>query len=300
VKLVRIILSLIAFGVLISVIGGTAFAQSDPSCPSCVHIPYDEIDLYKELFPLIIWTDSHIHNHDSKITVHGFLRPENAVAPVTITVTNPIGNIVAIEQIPPSSDGNFSFTLNTSGPTMTKDGDYVIKAKSGADSRVFKTKVTLVSYDLGEVNACSESEIVVAANNGGVYCIPFKVNKGQTTGVEGKLDVTTKTLSLNIRAQDIESMVLDIPRYILDSKSSDGSDSKFVVMSFDKMIPYAELEGDSFTRKVKIDYSPVRNGQIDIMGTHVIPEFGSVAVIILAVSVSSILIFSKTQKIIHM
>lgn len=298
-KLVRVILSLIAFGVLASVLGGSAFAQSDPSCPSCVQIPYNEIDLYKELFPLIIWTDSQIHNHDSKINVHGFLRPENAVAPVTITVTNPIGNIVTIEQITPSPDGDFSFVINTSGPTMTKDGDYVIKAKSGADSRLFKTKVTLVSYGLGEVNTCSESEIVVAANNGGVYCIPFKVNKGQTTGVEGKLDVTTKTLSLNIRAQDIESMVLDIPRHILDSKSSDGSDSKFMIMSFDKIIPYEELEGDSLTRKIKIDYSPVRNGQIDIMGTHVIPEFGSIALVVLVASISSILIFSKTQKFIH-
>ncbi len=94
-------------------------------------------------------------------------------------------------------------------------------------------------------------------------------------------------------------MVLDIPRHILDSKSSDGSDSKFMVMSFDRMIPYEELEGDSLTRKIKIDYSPVRNGQIDIMGTHVIPEFGSIALVVLVASISSILIFSKTQKFIR-
>ena len=292
----RFVFGIVAI-VFFSILGtNLAYAQSDLSCPSCVQIPYDKIDLYKELFPLIIWTDSQVYNHNSVINVNGFLRPQNAVAPVTITVTNPIGNIVAVEQISTSKDGNFLFTINTSGPTMKKDGDYVIKATSGSDSRIFKTKVTLVSYDLGEVNTCVSNEIVVPANNGGVYCIPFEVNKGKTTRVDGSLDVTTKTLSLNIRAQDIESMTLKIPRHILDSKSSDGEDSRFVVMSSDRIIPYEELESDSFTRIIKLDYSPVRNGQIDIVGTKVIPEFGTIAAMILIASISAIIFFSKTIR----
>ena len=292
----RIILAVIPV-VLFSVLGvNLAYGQSEMTCPSCVQIPYDKIELYKKLFPLIIWTDSQVYDHNSKINVNGFLRPENAVAPVTITVTNPIGNIVAVEQISTKDDGNFSFVLNTSGPTMKKDGEYVIKATSGSDTRIFKTKVTLVSHDLGDVDNCIEKEIIVTANNGGVYCIPFDVNKGKTTRVDGTLDITTKTLSLNIRAQDIESMILHIPRYILDSKSSDGVDSNFVVMSFDKMIPYEELESDSFTRSIKIEYSPVRNGQIDIVGTKVIPEFGAITIMILLASISAILLFSKTLR----
>ena len=83
------------------------------SCPSCVDIPPEEIELYKELFPLIIWTDEPVMDHNSKFKVNGFIRPENAFHPITITVTNPIGNIVTIEQVTPAANGEFSINFNT-------------------------------------------------------------------------------------------------------------------------------------------------------------------------------------------
>lgn len=271
-----------------------AFAQSDLSCYSCVQIPPNEIEMYKELFPLIIWTDFQIYDHSSIITVNGFLRPENAVSPITATVTSPIGNIVEVEQLSPTPSGNFSFDLNTSGTMWKKDGDYVIKVKSGTESRQFKTKVTLVSYDIGERSVCSPNEIQVNANNGGLYCIPFKIGAGHTTGVDGTLDVTTKTLSLHIRGTDISNIVLDIPRFLLDAKTESGQDSSFVVMSNEKMIEYEELESDSETRQIKLDYPPTRKGDFQIIGTNVVPEFGTIATLILVLSISSIVLFGRS------
>ena len=282
---------------IVSIVGlgsQMAFAQSDLSCPSCVRILEHEIELYKELFPLIIWTDYQIYDHNSIITVNGFLRPENAVSPITATVTNPIGNIVTVEQLSPTPTGNFSFDLNTSGTTWKKDGDYIIKVKSGSDSRQFKTKVTLVSYEIGDRHTCETNEIPVNANNGGIYCIPFKINKGHATGVESTLDVTTKTLSVYVRGNDISNIILDIPRSLLDSKTTAGEDSSFVIMSNDKIISYEELESDSDSRTIKLDYSPTRKGEFQIIGTHVVPEFGTIVLIVLLISISSIILFGRT------
>jgi len=59
-----------------------SYAQQGPfvqdlACIGCVDIPLEEIELYKDLFPIIIWTDAKNYDHNSVITVNGFLRPEN-------------------------------------------------------------------------------------------------------------------------------------------------------------------------------------------------------------------------------
>ncbi|QUC65658.1 PEFG-CTERM sorting domain-containing protein [Nitrosopumilus sp. K4] len=269
-----------------------SFAQSNP-CPSCVQISPGDVELYKELFPLTIWTDSKIYDHDSLITVSGHLRPENNVAPILVVVTNPIGNIVTVDQVTPDSNGDFEFMLNTKSSLWKQNGDYVIKAQSGSDNRQFKTKFTLISYDVGSVSECALSTIPIIANNGGIYCVSYESKKGTTINVDGELNLDTKTLSLQIRGHDIDSIVLDIPRYLLDSKSETGVDSDFVIFSEGTLIETHEVESDDVSRKIQIDYSPTRKGNFEIVGTHVVPEFGSLMFLILISSVSSVLFISK-------
>jgi hypothetical protein len=108
------------------------YAESETSCPSCIQISSYDIELYKKLFPLIAWTDSQIYDHSSTIHVSGYLRPQNNVAPIIAVITNPIGNVVTVEQFSPNSDGNFSLDLNTSSPLWKQDGDYILKIQSVA------------------------------------------------------------------------------------------------------------------------------------------------------------------------
>ena len=270
-----------------------SFAQSD-TCPSCVQIASDDVELYKKLFPLVVWTDSQVYDHNSVIKISGHLRPENDVAPVLIIVTNPLGNVVTVDQLAADANGDFSLNLNTQSPLWKQNGDYVIKAQSGSDNRLFKTKFTLISYDVGDVSECTNKEIAIVADNGGVYCLPFSSSKGTTLNAEGSLELASKTLSITIRGQDVDSIVLDIPRYLLDSKSSSGDDSDFVVLSDGKLVKFQELDSDADSRQIKIDYSPTRRGSYDIVGTHVVPEFGTIASLILVGSIGSILILGRS------
>ena len=290
----------IPFFALLALIASLSILVSMPSasaqsleCPSCVQILPNEIELYKKLFPITAWTDSQIYNHDSIVKISGYLRPENAIAPILVVVTNPIGNVVTIDQISPTSNGDFSFNLNTQSPLWKQDGDYIIKVQSGSDNRQFKTKFTLMSYDVGDVSNCTVKEIPVTADNGGFYCIPFHSSKGTTINVEGTLELASKSLSLKIRGNDVDSIIVDIPRYLLDSKNSSGMDSDFILLSDGKLIGFEELESDDTTRHIKIDYSPTRRGIYEIIGTHVVPEFGSIAMMILIASITSILVLSR-------
>jgi predicted secreted protein with PEFG-CTERM motif len=289
------VLTVLSLSLVVSLsLTGTSYAEPEITCTDCVQIRSYEIDLYKEMFPLTVWTDSQIYDHYSTIQVNGYLKPENTIAPILAVVTNPVGNIVTIQQLSPDIDGNFSFELNTESPLWTQNGNYVLKVQSGTETRQFKTMFTLVSSLVGSVDKCTSDEISVLANNGRIYCIPFKITKGVVTGTEGKLNSDTKTITLDMRGHDIESVTLDIPRYILDSKSSTGTDSVFIVMSNGKTVNYQELEIDSDSRQIKLDYPVTSKATFEIIGTHVIPEFSSVALLILIGSIMSILVISKS------
>jgi predicted secreted protein with PEFG-CTERM motif len=291
------ILGILTFSLFSSLcFADVTYAESEIGCPSCVQISSYNVDLYKELFPLIVWTDSQIYDHNSIIQVTGYLRPQNNVSPIIAVVTNPIGNVVTVEQFSPDMNGNFSLELNTESLLWKQDGDYILKVQSGSETRLFKTKFTLVPSVIDNVNKCTpSSEISILANNGRIYCIPFKITKGMVTSAQGKLNLEAKTTTLDINGHDMDSIVFDIPRYILDSKSTTGNDSDFVVMYNGKIVEYKELDSNSNSRRIILDYPIDKKSTFEIIGTNVIPEFGSIAILTLMVSIVSILIISKSS-----
>ncbi|MEK6980666.1 MAG: PEFG-CTERM sorting domain-containing protein [Thermoproteota archaeon] len=143
------VLTILSLSFFVSLsLASTSYAEPEITCINCVQIPSYEIDLYKEMFPLTVWTDSQLYDHHSIIKVTGYLKPQNTIAPVLIVVTNPIGNVVTIQQLSSDVDGNFSFELNTESPLLKQDGDYILKVQSGTETRQFKTMFTLTSDPL--------------------------------------------------------------------------------------------------------------------------------------------------------
>lgn len=262
-------------------------------CLNCVQIPSYEIDHYKEMFPLTVWTNSLVYDHHSTIKVSGYLKPQNTVAPILVIVTNPVGNVVTVQQFVSEGDGNFSFDLNTSGPLWSQNGEYVLKVQSGAETRQFKTKFTLVSSLAGDLDRCSANEISTMGKTGRIYCIPYHTSDGVLNSKKGTLNSDSKTLTLELKGHDIKSITFDVPRYIFDSKSPTGDDSVFTVMSNGNVVQYKELASDSVSRHIQIDYPSSGKATFDIIGTHAIPEFGSIAVLILVGSIMSILVVPK-------
>ncbi len=53
---------------------------------------------------------------------------------VTLIVTSPNGNIVRIDQLSPTSNGDFATDITTGGPLWSKDGVYTVTAQQGKDS----------------------------------------------------------------------------------------------------------------------------------------------------------------------
>ncbi|PIN95698.1 MAG: PEFG-CTERM sorting domain-containing protein, partial [Nitrosopumilus sp. CG10_big_fil_rev_8_21_14_0_10_33_7] len=77
---------------------------------------------------------------------------------------------------------------------------------------------------------------------------------------------------------------LKIPREALDAKKQDGTDDIFIIIIDGIEAPYQETVTDNGSRVITINFEQ-DDSDIEIIGTKIIPEFGTIAVMILAVGI---------------
>jgi predicted secreted protein with PEFG-CTERM motif len=99
-----------------------------------------------------------------------------------------------------------------------------------------------------------------------------------------------QTLGVTINSTGNGTLALRLPREVIDSKTVDGSDADFA--AFIDNAEYAdtgEIEPAADTRTLLIGF-PEGAGSIDVIGTSVVPEFSTIAVVVLAVAIIGIVI----------
>ena len=97
------------------------------------------------------------------------------------------------------------------------------------------------------------------------------------------------------------NLVLKLPRESFDAQSN-GDDENFIVLVSKENISsenftnveYEEIATGSDYRNIRIPLE-VDDKWVEVIGTYVIPEFGSVVMIILFVGVTSAIIISKSK-----
>jgi predicted secreted protein with PEFG-CTERM motif len=165
---------------------------------------------------------------------------------------------------------------------------------------------TYAQTDAGTTNAtggATTDEAAVPAINatGGGEWTTFDLSAaGQTYPIEymitgGSVENMTahgenQTLGVTINSTGNGTIALRLPREVIDSKTVEGTDADFA--AFIDNAEYAEpgeIEPSEDTRTLLIGF-PAGTGSIDIIGTSVIPEFSTIAVIMLAVAIVGIVI----------
>jgi predicted secreted protein with PEFG-CTERM motif len=99
-----------------------------------------------------------------------------------------------------------------------------------------------------------------------------------------------QTLGVTISSTGNGTLALRLPREVIDSKTAEGTDADFA--AFIDNAEYeepGEIEPSEDTRTLLIGF-PAGAGSIDVIGTSVIPEFSTIAVIMLAVAIVGIVI----------
>ena len=99
-----------------------------------------------------------------------------------------------------------------------------------------------------------------------------------------------QTLGVTINSTDDGTLALRLPREVIDSKTAEGSDADFAAFIDNAEYTDAgEIEPAADTRTLLIGF-PAGAGSIDVIGTSVVPEFSTIAVVVLAIAIIGIVI----------
>ena len=261
-----------------------AFAQGyfdEEACPDCEGMESKEKAMMgiQADIPITISTDAAMYDHDSTIIVEGTvstLKPGTEIGLVVVGPP-PFNNIVAIDQIKVAGDGSYSTTLSTAGETWKYDGTYTIKVTYGNQNINNRALVELTGGIAGIGSGCAPGELAASGT-----CVPFSIEGGTVTSA--MFSSASNSLTINISSFN-DGMITVNP-------STDAIRGIFMVLVDGEEWDDVEINGNEVT----VNF-PAGTDEIEIIGTFAIPEFGTIAALILAVAIISIIVVSSRTRL---
>ncbi|MDX1440978.1 MAG: PEFG-CTERM sorting domain-containing protein [Nitrosopumilaceae archaeon] len=106
-------------------------------------------------------------------------------------------------------------------------------------------------------------------------------------------DIDANSLIIGLETTSSGKFTATLPRDIIDAKIGNEDDDFFILIDGEEVV--FEERKTSTDRTVEILF-PLGTEEIEIIGTHVVPEFGAVAGVILAIAITSIIVISSKSK----
>jgi len=242
---------------------------------------------------IVVTTDKASYSEGEIILVTGEVRDLYSGTPVSVIVTAPNGNIVSIAQVTVGVDKKFSTEVTAGGALMKVEGSYTVAVQYGNANRSAET-----SFEFGGVEPIIEEVMSVVTDTtvsiqGSVDLIGYEITGGKLLSIMP--DVDSNSLIISIDATDDGSLTITIPRSVLDAVFENGDEDDFFVLVDGEEVDFDETVS-STDRILTIAFS-AGSEEIEIIGTFVIPEFGTIAMMILAVAIISIIAISAKSRL---
>ena len=252
-------------------------------------------------------TDKSNYSDGDIMTISGEIKNMVPGDQLSILIQSPNGNLVALDQLTVSSDNQFSTEIKLGGKLMKTEGTYTIKVQ-------YREQSSTISFDFGGLMSSTTNELdrviiedaviedaviidsVITATTVTVQnsndLIKYEITNAKLLNVVPDLDAVS--LLIFIETTDEGSITLTIPRSVLDASINDDDDEFFVLVDGEE-VDFEEIT-TSVDRTLTIEFL-AGTEQIEIIGTFVIPEFGTIAAMILAVAIISIVAISAKSRL---
>ena len=239
-----------------------------------------------------VQTDDDNYDEGDTIVISGQIETIIGDTQVTLQLFRE-GNMIEIAQIKVSSDGNYSHTILAEGNLWKTQGEYVVKVTYGEGN----IAETIFSFTPESAVLETTDIFEVDAGNSGTFDIPYTIRGG--TLLDISIDQDIFGLVIKIDASDEGKLVLDLPRKYIDAEKQNGKDDVFIIL-IEKMnneiveTQYDEETSHSDIRTVTINFEE-GDSQIQIIGTYVIPEFGTIVMVVLMVGILTSILLTKNK-----
>ena len=261
----------IASLILLPFLGGESFAQSNQV--------------------LTVTTEKESYAAGEPVEVLGLVDIILEGTPVVIRVVSPMGNMIHPAQVDVETDGSFSETISTSiGGKWKETGTYTIMVNYGENS-------TQVEFEYGGMMSAgvqtTPPQFAIEEENGlqTITLEDHDVDYALTCAeiLSMTPDTEMKSLIISIQTDCDGELNITLPKDVIDTDEN----GFFVLVDGDETNHIASSVGELWTLTIPFSYG---SEEIEIIGTYVIPEFGTIAALVLILAISSIIIISAKNK----
>ncbi len=244
---------------------------------------------------VVVTTDKASYSEGEPILITGEVTRLLGGFGLTVTVTSDLGNRVFIDQLTVGADKKFSTSMSAGGSLMKNEGTYTVSVQYGDN----KINSATTSFEFGGSTVTPPSVVkesvvtdTTVSVSGSTDLIGYTITGGKLLGIVADFDANS--LIISIEATDDGTLTLTIPRSVLDA-TINGEDDDFFVLVDGEEVDFDETT-TSIDRTLTIEF-PAGAEEIEIIGTFVIPEFGTIAAMILAVAIISIIAISAKSRL---
>ena len=203
-------------------------------------------------------------------------------------------NLIQVSQVKITQNGDFTDTFTAAGAQWANEGDVTIRANYGGSTT--ELTITFFKDTFGEFQSMYEVELL----NAGTFDVPYTMKGGVVTSI--KLNQNDLSLIIEILTETDGGIDLKLPRNSIDSLSNDEQDIEFIVLVHEndsEILVQTDYTSTEIHKDYRSIFIPIKHGdeKIEIIGTYVIPEFGTIAMIVLAVAIVSIIAVSAKSRL---
>ena len=233
--------------------------------------------------PITVTTDKESYADGETVVISGESKDFISGVQVSIVVTNPIGNRVAIQQLDLEPDKTYSTSITAGGGLWKAAGTYTVKVQYGSDNRSNET-----TFEFGG-SETSGKKIHVEGTD---FDVRYSITGGKVLGITA--DVEAKSLLVSIETTSDGTLIITLPRGLIDAKINGEDDSFFVLIDGEEVEFTEEITSEDRTLTIHFQDGAE---EIEIIGTWIIPEFGAIAALVLAVAIISIIALSAKTRL---
>ncbi|KAF6245165.1 PEFG-CTERM sorting domain-containing protein [Nitrosopumilus sp. b2] len=232
------------------------------------------------------------------ITVTG--KTVSKLTDVTFRVISPSGNnVVVIDQVSPMSDGTFETKFKI-GPTWKENGFYTISAKQSLQQNSIYT----LDVEVEVVNGMAKKTSATESSYSSDIFVPSGPNIAKDAGLEIHADAVIGSSTIEISGQT-DRVSQDVTLTVTAPNGNKVSIGQITPMlngefstTFNTGGPLWKQDGFyTVTAKQFDDPKYTASTEVEIEDGVVVPEFGTIAAMILAVAIISIIAVSARSRL---
>ncbi|MFQ5572842.1 MAG: hypothetical protein ACE5EJ_01180, partial [Nitrosopumilaceae archaeon] len=206
--------------------------------------------------PITVTADKSSYTFGEKIIISGKVADATPGSKIILSIIDPTGKIILTENITLSYEQRFYTELTTESSMWQSSGNYLVQvsSKSSKAETAFSFSTTHHPEEITKLIKIFGSQQNLA----------YSITSGTVSLVMPNEDSNSLRFSLNTNSGG--HLTIELPRNLIDAKTTYGEEDSFAVFSDDRKTEYVEKIGPN-ERTLTIPFS-YRTKSIEIIGTQ--------------------------------